>query len=477
MDLRVIVESGGVYGYGHLSRTLVLCKTLKLIFSNITFFSRYYDIRSERLIERALYKYKNYSNVEELITKERAWFIVDCYDNDIEFESTLRRYGKILVLDDWPHRKHDSDILLDHNIGSHYNDYKGYVNYDCKILAGDEYMLIENRPDKLELPVFNKDKENRLLISLGGCDNEGWTYDLMSRISNIKELNSFNIKVLVSKDSSSFRLLKETFLDVSFELYDIVDDMLPFYEWASMAIGGAGVSAIERCINGIPSMIINLAENQLKLSKEIVSRQLAVNVGSFINGNIDIDIDFIELILKDKKLLAGIKNKINKCELKSGTKNILKEILKTEDKCMALSRVVTLDASTMDTVFVMQNEKDARIHFRSKGAPSWSEHVKWFVSFLSLPDSHMWTIDINDTIVGLIRVVNIGRLKNEISILISNRYRGLGVGSFALKELISTKEFSYLSAEVLKENKASRTLFTKVGFRAIDDTEIYEFKN
>ena len=126
------------------------------------------------------------------ITKEIKpdWLVVDHYAIDYRWENKLRKTcKKIMVIDDLADRKHDTDVLIDHN---YYGDKTKYrYNKLCDEttkLLGPEYSLInhnywENKKSRKEHLTKIKD----ILIFMGGSDPANITMRFVKQI--VKKFN------------------------------------------------------------------------------------------------------------------------------------------------------------------------------------------------------------------------------------------------------------------------------------------------
>src|SRR5690606_13678349 len=72
-----------------------------------------------------------------------AWLVVDHYAIDARWHRHLRPACiHLLAIDDLADRNHDSDLLLDQNLGRGPVDYQGLVPSRCTLLTGPKYALL-----------------------------------------------------------------------------------------------------------------------------------------------------------------------------------------------------------------------------------------------------------------------------------------------------------------------------------------------
>ncbi len=210
------------------------------------------------------------------------WLVVDHYALDIHWESAMRKITKnIMVIDDLADRRHDCEIILDQNLfEDRLNRYSGLVGSNALQLLGPDYALLRkafshHRPCRVrDIP----DKK-RMVIGFGGVDMSNAAGKVISYVKN--EFNRhMDIRVAAGMANPNFQNLAETCKGFeSIELFRDVDCMAQLYSGAYIAIGGGGVSALERCALGIPSLIYAVAENQVNPSVHLSRIGAAVYLG------------------------------------------------------------------------------------------------------------------------------------------------------------------------------------------------------
>ena len=83
--------------------------------------------------------------LKKICAKDTDLFVIDDYEVDIKYESYCRDLAKrLLVIEDTPLRKHNTDYLLDQTYDRKPNDYKNIVSSDCCLLLGSKYILLRD---------------------------------------------------------------------------------------------------------------------------------------------------------------------------------------------------------------------------------------------------------------------------------------------------------------------------------------------
>lgn len=131
-------------------------------------------------------------------------------------------------------------------------------------------------------------------------------------------------------------------------------------------------------------------------------------------------------------------------------------------------RPVTLKPATMadaDRILVWQAERNSRHFSRNPEVPSREEHFIWMSEMLNRPNQIFYIILIAETPAGMIRLDPPRNGFQEVSILVSTEYRGLGIARIALQTMANLVPNASLLAEIHQGNTASIRAFVAAGFR------------
>jgi len=281
-------------GTGHVMRCLALAEELKRSGASVSFICCEDRGNLIEHIEKKGYDMHHLPSgidtktdshlTQELLKKQPIkidWLIIDHYDIDISWESSLREFvRKIMVIDDLANRKHDCDILLDQNYNKNGSRYDGLVPENCVQLLGPEYALL--RPQFREVRENFKRENNevkRVLVFMGGADPSNETGKVLKAI---KLLNRDNIAVdVVIGASNPFKNEIENIAQkmpgtvCHFNVSNMAEPMSS----ADIGIGASGTSTWERCCVGLPSIVMILADNQKEIAEELEKEGVVVNLG------------------------------------------------------------------------------------------------------------------------------------------------------------------------------------------------------
>jgi len=211
----------------------------------------------------------------DIVETRADWLIVDHYALDYRWEQILRPVcSQLMVIDDLANRVHDCDLLLDQNLGRSKQDYSNLVPKSCIVLLGPKYALL--RPEfailrgkslrRRSIPQLKK-----LLISMGGVDQLNATSRVLESMS--KYHLPADLKITVVMGSHAPWLEQVQYLSQKMPVPTIVkcniENMAQVMAHTDLAIGGAGTTSWERCCMGLPSMVCNIADNQIFIANAL----------------------------------------------------------------------------------------------------------------------------------------------------------------------------------------------------------------
>lgn len=217
----------------------------------------------------------------------RPLLIVDHYGLGADYERALRKScAGIVSFDDLCDRVRDCDILVDHNIGRTPDLFVGLAP-GALLLVGAAYAPL--RPDfhRARFSALMRRRAEgatrRLLVSVGGFDH----LDVTSRVlAALDPTAGFGLSWIERTDvvlgSGAPQLEKVRSLVERVpgaRLYVDAPDMPDLLAAADLAIGGSGVSAIERCVMGLPTLTVVMAENQEGSARRLEGLGATITLG------------------------------------------------------------------------------------------------------------------------------------------------------------------------------------------------------
>lgn len=200
--------------------------------------------------------------------------VVDHYALDISWERVVKPHTKLLmVIDDLANRPHDCDILLDQNYYKRSaSRYQEWVSPSCQMLLGPAFALLRSTMVlHREEPFIKKDPViQSILIFMGGADRIGINLKIIKAIDQfyIEKFQGIKFCILIGNCSDLNAIEKIVKKKANFQLLTFTDPIEKLIKEHQLVIGGSGVSLLERCCLGVPSMVISIAENQVLIARD-----------------------------------------------------------------------------------------------------------------------------------------------------------------------------------------------------------------
>lgn len=197
----------------------------------------------------------------------------------------MARGRPTLVIDDLADRPLGADLLLDSGPARRAEDYTGLTPDHVRLLLGPPCAPV--RPEFAALRdqalAWRGEPVGRVLVSLGLTDLDGITGRLVERLR--PKVSDVGIDVVLGDMAPSLPSLgKIARRDTRIALHVDTSHMARLTAEADIAIGAAGSSTWERCVLGLPSLMVVLAENQREAAAALAERGAALVVDAAAEG-------------------------------------------------------------------------------------------------------------------------------------------------------------------------------------------------
>jgi len=210
--------------------------------------------------------------------------VVDLYSSVRADESRMRQISPVIaVLEDLPERVHDCDLLVDQGFDLQPADYARRVPPGTALLLGPDMTPL--RPDFARLRTASLARRgagsdlSRVLVSMGLTDVGGISTRIVALVR--ASLPAVTIDVVLGPHAPSLPDLRQVAAsDPCLNILVDVDHMAERVMAADLAIGAGGGSALERCVLGVPSIIVVLAENQRPAARAMARAGAALTIES-----------------------------------------------------------------------------------------------------------------------------------------------------------------------------------------------------
>lgn len=249
-----VADAGPTIGGGHVMRSLTLARALEARGAECAFRSHPDGDAVLDVFARDLFRFEDDAGFEALVFDHYALSAPD--------HTAVANGRPTLVIDDLADRPLAADLVLDAGISRRASDYRGLVPEHCVLLLGPNHAPM--RPDfaALRETALARRAEGgpvrRILISLGLMDVGGFTLPAVERLRGVAALD-----VVVGSAAPSRAALEDIAGDdPSVTLHVDTRDMARLTAEADVAIGAGGSSSWERCVLGLPTLLLVVADNQ-----------------------------------------------------------------------------------------------------------------------------------------------------------------------------------------------------------------------
>jgi UDP-2,4-diacetamido-2,4,6-trideoxy-beta-L-altropyranose hydrolase len=402
------------------------------------------------------------------------WLVVDHYALDAGWEGQLRAHvGRIAVIDDLADRAHDCDLLLDQNLQGAPDRYAGLVPAGCDQLLGPRFALL--RPEFGAIRRTPADVVEaappRVLVFLGGVDAPNATEPALAALAEARTLG-LAADVVIGHGNRQGEALRQWCAAHSWITVHGGDtDLAALMAGATVAIGAGGTTAWERCALRLPSVLVQIADNQRPGCLALSRAGAALFAGQVDHGLRDRLAAMLATLLHDAGLRAHIADRAG--ELVDG-RGVARVVARLAAAPPSLRRAVAADG---DSVFGWRNAEETRRHFRDPRPIAAADHARWFDRVLTDADTDLLIGEDRGMPVGVLRFDHDGA-GAEVSVYLVPGRSGRGEGTRLLRAGLDwlraeRPETAVVEAEVLAANAGSHAAFRAAGFQPFVATYRY----
>jgi len=479
-------DAGPGIGAGHVMRCLALAQRLNDAGHYSSFACRQETVESLPALARSgmpilKLSCSEYDEPEQLhqfwnSRGIRPFLVVDHYDRGKDFEKLCKPWTqKILVFEDLPVRIHDCDLLLDASPTASIEDYDGLVPKKCQILTGPKYALIRQEflAIKKRSLIFRHDMNDRLIrvfVSFGSVDGKRM---LLPTLKVLRE-KQVGVDVAVGRAAPHLELIRqmtEAQLGEA-KLHIDTDSVAELMASADIGIGAGGITALERCVVGLPSLICCAADNQRRnidaLSK--IGAALAIDAKAGFEKILNSSLKYLQDNISERINMAYKAASI--CDGLGALRVLLACIGGMSTQYGQMITFRPAEYSDAKLIYTWQSSDNMRIYFRNPQIPAWNEHKKWLKEKLLQHQSILLIVLADCVPAGLLRLEPFDEryAQKEISILIAPEHQGKGIAGVSLSLAEAVFPGIGFFAEVLPDNLGSHQLFSKAGYNQKSET-------
>ena len=213
------------------------------------------------------------------------WLVVDHYGLDARWERAVKPpRAKTLVLDDLANRPHHANVLLDQNFGRVREDYEALVPKGCVMRTGPQHAWIRPACADLRAATLASRPSRRLrhiLVAMGGVDLADASSAILDALAPLPLPKDVAVTLVMGRSAPHLARVRERAAQMPFPCAVVtgVTNMHELMADADLAIGAVGGTAWERCVLGLPTLMLTVADNQIPAANALDSAGAAVQVG------------------------------------------------------------------------------------------------------------------------------------------------------------------------------------------------------
>lgn len=266
------VDASVTIGTGHVMRCLVLADDLSEHGVDVLFICRKTKGNLISIMESKGYKVKTVGldiEARETIAILQTivpidLLIIDHYGIDEQWEKRVKPYvKKLMVIDDLANRPHCCDLLLDQNeLPNKEERYAHLVPTTTEKLLGLHYLLLRKEFRDFLGRKRSIHSISNVLVSFGGSDPTNETMKVMQAIHRL----DVSIVVVVGSSYPYYQQLVQQYLEWDkITILKQTSNMAKWMRKADIAIGAGGTSTWERVYMELPTITIDIADNQTEI--------------------------------------------------------------------------------------------------------------------------------------------------------------------------------------------------------------------
>lgn len=361
------------------------------------------------------------------------WTVLDGYD----LQLPARRPSRVLVVSD--HGRGpigDADLVVDPNVGATVDPYARRVP-GVDLLAGSRYSLLRREmrvAAQAAAGVPEPERAHRLLVALGGAPAPS------------------------HQDSVDTALRRPELAGLVVEQLSGRDDAARPMAMADLAVTGAGVTASELCVFGVPAVLLTLADNQAPVVEAIEAAGAAVRADVMDPAGVAV------------ALAALVRDQPRRAAMAAAGRSLIDGRGALRVAARLRADLLVLRPATADDaglLFEWVNDPVVRAAALIPGAIDWETHIGWLTSKLADDACRLSIVEVDGAPVGQVRVDGSGD-EVEISVGLDQSARGLRLGPAVIdaevRRTFATTDATKILARIRPSNERSVRAFDDAGF-------------
>ncbi len=318
MRVVIRVDASGEIGAGHVMRCLALADALISRGHRPEFISRVLpgnliDVVRRRgysciALEPSLLNEKDdWLACQAVLGSPPDWMVVDSYRLGADWELAARAAGvQVLAIDDGGVRPHACRLILDHNQIPGNAERYSLSAPSAQQLIGPQYALLRSEFASAATLIRPPAEDVcSLLVCFGGADPGDATSRTLSAIADLLPA-TVQLQVVVGGAYRHLSELQVLAKGMNAHIWCQPPNLPELYVAADLAIGGGGVSALERCVLGVPSIVMTIADNQREAALGLAEAGALLFAGGADNEGIQRMRGFLQRCLVEPQVRQSV---------------------------------------------------------------------------------------------------------------------------------------------------------------------------
>ncbi|MFA5775066.1 MAG: UDP-2,4-diacetamido-2,4,6-trideoxy-beta-L-altropyranose hydrolase, partial [Ilumatobacteraceae bacterium] len=419
MTFGIRVDSSARIGTGHLVRSLTLANKLRSRGEDVIFLSQSLDNDMSSLVTDAGFEVLNVDtsrtnhespeardaleSLRLINSRSINRVILDHYDLSLGWEEQIgKEVDQVFVIDDLTNRRHRCDLLLNQNlVPPHDEEYASSSHGARHVLVGPKFALLQDEYASIRsIRSGGNSRVERISVFMGGSDPDNAT-ELVLRSLDAVDLKGIVVDVVIGRANFHRTQLLQTFgRNPAFTFQSGFSSLAALFGESDLAIGAGGTTNWERMCLGIPSIVVDIAENQREICVELARAGLIEYLGGFQSvRQTDIQ-NAIEKLRTDQDLRYQFSWQGQIAVDGLGAHRVVETLLPSSSNSLSLRRTRIGD---MSLYFNWVNEFSVRQNSINFQPIPWHVHEAWFKSRIDDPTCQMYVLCADDLPIGQIR--------------------------------------------------------------------------
>ena len=323
-------------------------------------------------------------------------------------------------------------------------------------------------------PNFIKARENAnertslksILVFFGSAESGGAALSFASALLKSEIKDEFLFTIIAGKLNQDFEQIAETCKGTKIKVVKELPDFSVTLQTFDLAIGSGGVNSWERSFVGLPSALIEIADNQSSGIESLVDSGAAKSFGKLANVNWSEVFNFVRQLEKTPNLLQEMsKSAFSIC----GNSRDLPFVLNQLGANVILRRADSRDSKLL---FDLRNDPITREQSLQSYEVKWEDHESWFTSSLVNSNRQIYIATAGEKIVGMARADRHCHTPQiELSWAVLPNERGKGYGKSIVQSAAALYLNQKVTARIKTSNLGSIAIAEAVGYQLVSEVD------